>query len=101
MRSSESEIDAIVERDMALNNGDCDATYELIATIDHAFHSGEADFNGGLSLFDRLHNKLSRYYNITWEPQTVREIIATYGPDLFMPMLRELITVEMLNCYGI
>lgn len=101
LRVSEAEIDSVVRRDMAQNNGDCDATYELIAKIDHAFHSLDADFDGGLSLFDRLHDKLSRYYDIAWEPDTVRDIITTYGPALFMPMLRELVTVEMLNCYGI
>lgn len=78
-------------------------TPQTLLMIDYAYHNTDDDYDNGLSFLDRLHKKLSKFYPIQWNvpnlKQTVRD---AYNPSvMFIDILNEILTDDMVACYGI
>jgi len=85
------------------NNANKNITaYDLIA-IDYAYHCEDDDYDNGLSFIDRLHWKLSIYFDINWSPQGVRSYIMSSedNKQTYSTVINQLLTQEMIDCYGV
>ena len=87
-----------------LNNmQDNDITAEVLLMIDYAYHNTDNDYDAGLSFLDRLHKKLSMYFPIQWNVHNLKLTIRNSNTpsEVFLDILNEILTDEMIACYGV
>lgn len=82
-----------------MNEND-DVSLELIAMIDNAYHGEDPDYDGGLSFFNRLHWKLSLFFDISWTPEDMKNQVRN-APEEYMNLLKSITDQEKLNIYGV
>ena len=82
---------------------DCDISPEVLLMIDYAYHNTDYNYDDGLSFLDRLHWKLSMYYPIQWNLPNLKKMIReSNNPcSTFIDILNELLTEDMIACYGV
>jgi hypothetical protein len=82
---------------------ECDITPEFLLMIDFAYHNMDSNYEDGLSFLDRLHWKLSKYFQIQWNVQNLKAIIrSSNNPSgTFVDILNEILTEDMIACYGV
>jgi hypothetical protein len=97
-RKSQAEV-----MNMISNFQPIDFTPQTLLTIDYAFHSEDVDYDSGLSFLDRLHWKLSMYYPIQWNIQNLKNMIRNSNnpASTFVDVLNEILTDDMVTCYGV
>lgn len=85
-----------------MNDGD-DVSVELLVKIHHAYHWMDPDFDGGLSFLDKLHHKLTLYYDVAWDLDGIKSIIreSSKPEEEFYEILRQMLTADMIACYGV
>ena len=78
-------------------------TVETLLMIDHAFHNEDSDYEDGLSFLNRLHKKLSNFFEITWDVDYLKKIIkeSENPSQTFVEVLKEILTEDMIECYGV
>lgn len=78
-------------------------TAETLLMIDHAFHNEDEDYEDGLSFLNRLHKKLSNFFEITWDVEYLKKIIkeSENPSQAFVEVLKEILTEDMIECYGV
>lgn len=98
-RKTKEEIDSILNQYQ--DNDEISA--ELLLMIDFAYHNTDRNYDHGLSFLDRLHNKLSIYFPIQWNVQNLKLTIrSSNNPSgTFVDILNEILTRDMINCYGV
>ena len=77
---------------------------EMLISIHHAFHQHDTDFDGGLNFLDCLHHKLAPYFDeIMWDLDGIKDIIRTSPKpeEAYYEILEQMLTPEMIACYGI
>jgi hypothetical protein len=82
---------------------DVDITPEVLLMIDFAYHNTDNNYDGGLSFLDRLHWKLSKYFPIQWNVANLKKTIrdSNNPAGMFVDILNEIITDDMVACYGV
>lgn len=80
-----------------------DVSPEILLMIDYAYHSENEDYGDGLSFLDRLYNKLSLFFDINWNVENMKILIrnAQDPSSEFVVVLNELLTEDMIDCYGV
>ena len=80
-----------------------DITPEILLMIDYAYYHEDPNYGDGLSFLDRLYNKLSKYFNINWNVENMKILIRTAEDPSseFIVVLNELLTEDMIDCYGV
>jgi hypothetical protein len=73
---------------------------DVIVMIDHAYHSEDSDYDGGLSLFDRLHRKLSIFFELGWTAEDLKNQVRD-APDDYMNILKSILDNEKITVYGV
>lgn len=78
-------------------------TVETLVMIHYAYHHNDTDFDGGLNLLDLLYNKLKKHYEISWDVNGMKDIIRkSCNPEEdYYDLLHQMLTAEMIACYGI
>jgi hypothetical protein len=78
-------------------------TPEMLLMVDFAFHNTDDTYGDGTSFLDRLYEKLSRSFDIRWNVHTLKNIIhgSNSPPTTFVDILNEILTEEMIACYGV
>lgn len=89
--------------DMLKNIEEADVLPETLLTIDYAFHNTDENYDDGLSFLDRLHRKLSKFYPIQWNLENMKNTVRNSNnpATTFVDMLNEILTHDMLACYGL
>jgi hypothetical protein len=89
--------------DMLNNMQDVDITPEFLLMIDFAYHNTDNNYDEGLSFLDRLHWKLSTYFDIAWVVENLKSTIRESNTPsaTFVDILNEILTDEMVVCYGV
>jgi hypothetical protein len=97
-RKTRGEIDA-----MLLNMDSYDITPEILLMVDFAYHNMDSNYDDGLSFLDRLYWKLSKYYPIQWNVPNLKTMIrkSDNPATTFVDILNEILTEDMVICYGI
>jgi len=97
-RKTKEEID-----DMLKNMQDVDITPEILLMIDFAYHNTDRNYDYGLSFLDRLHRKLSMYFPIQWNVPNLKKMIRESNNPCgtFIDILNEILTENMVACYGV
>jgi hypothetical protein len=97
-RKTKEEVNRMVD---LLQDGD--VTSKMLLAIDFAYHNMDNDYEDGLSFLDRLHRKLSIYYPIHWNIQNMKDMIRNSNnpSSTFVDVLNEILTDEMILCYGV
>lgn len=79
-------------------------TLSDLVRVHYACYKDFDDFDGGLNLFDQLKKKLSLYYNNVqnWNVNKMKEEVrnSAHPEDEFMMTLDEILTQDMIDCYG-
>lgn len=78
-------------------------TVSTLLMIHYAYHHNDTDFDGGLKLIDKLHDKLTKYFDVCWDIENIKIIIRT-SPDPgfdYKYLLSQLMTPEMIACFGV
>jgi hypothetical protein len=90
-------------RDMLNNMQDVDITPEFLLMTDFAYHNTDNNYDEGLSFLDRLHWKLSTYFDIAWVVENLKSTIRESNTPsaTFIDILNEILTDEMVVCYGV
>jgi chromatin remodeling complex protein RSC6 len=80
-----------------------DISPEILLMIDYAYHSEDENYGDGLSFLDRLYKKLSLFFEINWEVEHLKILIRnSQNPSSeFVVLLNELLTEDMIQCYGV
>ena len=80
-----------------------DITVETLLTIDYAYHHEQADYEDGLSFLNRLHKKLSNFFELSWDIEYLKKIIkeSEDPSQAFVEVLKEILSEDMIECYGI
>lgn len=80
-----------------------DITPEIIVMIDYAYHNTDDNYENGLSFISRLHNKLSKYFEIDWDIENIKQaIVWSNEPTVtYIEVLKQLLTQEMIDWYGV
>lgn len=80
-----------------------EVSVEDLLNIYHHYHHKDANFEEGLGFLDRLHKKLSLYFPIQWDIPAMKKIVQESGiPQLaYVNLLREILTQEMIDVYGV
>jgi hypothetical protein len=79
-------------------------TPEILLMIDYAYYHDDPNYEDGLSFLDRLYNKLSKYFNVNWPLDIMKNTIrnAPNPFDAFLNVLGIMLdNQEMMECYGI
>ena len=78
-------------------------TPEILLMIDYAYHHEDENYGDGLSFLDRLYKKLSKYFELNWPLDTMKNTIrnAPNPPAAFEHMLYIMLDENMMECYGI
>ena len=82
---------------------DFDVSLDVIVQVYHVFHSQDDDYEGGLGFLNRLHHKLSQYYDIQWDLDGIKSILrgANKPEEEYYDILHQMLTPEMIACYGV
>ena len=72
---------------------------DLLIMIDYVFHHEDEDYDGGLSFFDRLHAKLSRFYTLFWEPESLKKTI--HSEEVYVAVVHSILDLQKVNVYGV
>ena len=88
---------------MLNNMQDVDITPEFLLMTDFAYHNTDNNYDEGLSFLDRLHWKLSTYFDIAWVVENLKSTIRESNTPsaTFIDILNEILTDEMVVCYGV
>ena len=80
-----------------------EATVETLVMIDYAYHNEDENYQEGLSFLDRLHKKLSNFFEISWDVEYLKDLLrkSENPSEDFIAVLKEILTQEMMECYGI
>ena len=80
-----------------------DITPEVLLMIDFAYHNGDNNYDSGLSFLDRLHRKLSIFFPIQWNVENLKTTVrnANDPAAMFLDILNEILTDEMIAVYGV
>ena len=97
-RKTKAEMDNILD-----NVDENNITAEILLMLDYAYHNTDEDYGDGLSFLDRLHWKLSLYFQINWNMNNLKDTIRNSNQpcNTFVNILNEILTQEMLACYGV
>ena len=89
--------------EMLKNMQDIDITPEVLLMVDFAFHNTDPNYDHGLSFLDRLHTKLSMYYQIDWNVDNLKLTIrnANDPAGMYIDILNEILEDDMIACYGV
>jgi len=98
-RKTKQEVDSILDN----MEDEYELTPEILLMIDYVYHNEDDDYEGGLSFLDRLHKKLSLYFEIQWNLPVLKNMIkSTDNPQAaFIYILNELLKPEMISIYGV
>lgn len=90
------------EMDDIINNAQ-NITAEILLMIDYAYHNTDQNYDAGLSFLDRLHWKLSMYFDVHWHPQNLKDIVrhSANPAETFLQLLNTILTQQMIDCYGV
>lgn len=82
---------------------DGDVPLDVIVQVYHVFHNQDDDFEGGLGFLNRLHHKLSMYFDIAWDVDGIKSILRESGKpeEEYYDILNQMLTPEMIACYGV
>lgn len=82
---------------------DTEITPEILLMIDYAFHNTDDNYDHGLSFLDRLHKKLSKYFDLQWNIPNLKDMIrsSTYPCMTYLDILNEILTDKMIMVYGV
>jgi len=82
---------------------DVNITSNDLISIDYKYHCNDENYDNGLSFIDRLHKKLSIYYTLDWEIGELKDYIyhARDEKHTYAYVVNEILTQEMINCYGV
>jgi hypothetical protein len=82
---------------------DVGITAEVLLMIDYAYHNTDDNYNDGLSFLDRLYTKLSVYFPIQWNVENLKSVIESSNDPsrTFVDILNEILTDQMIECYGV
>jgi hypothetical protein len=89
-----------IEEIISKTSEDEDLTLALITMIDHAYHCEDENYDGGLSFFDRLHWKLSFFFEISWTPEDLKTQVRN-APEEYMNVLKSILDEEKIDVYGL
>ncbi len=75
----------------------------VLMMIHYTYHRDDEDFDGGLKLIDLLYNKLSKYFDIEWDVENMKNVIrnSEYPGYDYLDILNNLLTPEMIVVFGI
>lgn len=98
-RKTQIEVDKILDS----IDDEYEITPELLLMIDYVYHHEDEDYDGGLSFLDRLHKKLSLYFQINWDVVNLKNMVrmAEHPEPVFVYILNELLNPDMVSCYGV
>jgi len=98
-RKTQAEVDEILDN----MNDEYEITPEVLLMIDYVYHNEDENYDGGLSFLDRLHKKLSLYFQINWDTKSLKNMIKTaeHPGAAFVYILNELLKPDMISCYGV
>jgi hypothetical protein len=82
---------------------DGDVPLSVIVQIYHVYHNQDDDYEGGLGFLNRLHHKLSMYFDIQWDLDGIKSIIreSSKPEEEFYGILHQMLTPEMIAVYGV
>jgi hypothetical protein len=82
---------------------DGDVPLSVIVQIYHVYHNQDEDYEGGLGFLNRLHHKLSMYFDIQWDLDGIKSILRESGKpeDEYYDILHQMLTPEMIAVYGV
>lgn len=82
---------------------DGDVPISVLVQIYHVYHSQDEDYEGGLGFLNRLHHKLSMYFDIEWDLDGIKSILreASKPEEEFYEILHQMLTPEMIVVYGV
>jgi len=97
-RKTKTEINEILK-----NIQENEITPELLLMIDYAYYNTDPDYDDGLSFLDRLHRKLSMYFQIQWNVKNLKKLVRNSNnhSSTFIDILNEILDSEMIECYGV
>jgi hypothetical protein len=80
-----------------------DITPEVLLMIDYAYHNTDNDYDDGLSFLNRLYTKLSEPFHLQWNLPNLKQFIRSSNdpPQMFLDVLNEILTDEMILYYGV
>lgn len=80
-----------------------DITPTVLLMIDYAYHNTDDNYDDGLSFLDRLHKKLSRYFDLQWNIPKLKYTVRTSSNPFvtYRDMLNEIVTPRMIAIYGV
>ena len=76
---------------------------EIIVQIYHVYHNQDEDYEGGLGFLNRLHHKLSMYFDIQWDLDGIKSILreANKPQEEYYDILHQMLTPDMIAVYGV
>lgn len=82
---------------------DDDIPVSTIIGVHHAYHSDDADFDGGLSLLDFIHKKLNKPFKLNWDVESMKNLIrrSSNPSNALVGVLTVAMTREMIAYYGL
>jgi hypothetical protein len=89
---------------MLSSNNEIKLTPKILLMIDYAYYHDDPNYGDGLSFLDRLHNKLSNYFNVNWPLDIMKNTIrnAPKPFDAFLNVLYIMLdNQEIMEFYGI
>lgn len=80
-----------------------EASVETLVMIDYAYHNEDENYQEGLSFLDRLYKKLSNFFEISWDVEYLKDLLrkSENPSEDFIAVLKEILTQDMMECYGI
>lgn len=93
------------ELDNVLNGLEVDGEVPLnvLVQVYYFYHNQDSDYEGGLGFLNRLHHKLSMYFDIEWDLDGIKSILreSSKPEEEFYEILHQMLTPEMIACYGV
>lgn len=82
---------------------DGEVPLNVLVQVYHVYHKQDDDFEGGLGFLNRLHHKLSMYFDIEWDLDGIKSILreSNKPEEEFYEILHQMLTPEMIACYGV
>lgn len=82
---------------------DGDVPLNVIVQIYHVYHNQDEDYEGGLGFLNRLHHKLSMYFDIEWDLDGIKSILreANKPQEEYYDILHQMLTPDMIAVYGV
>ena len=75
----------------------------VLVMIYNIYHNQDDDFEDGLGFLNRLHHKLSMYFDIQWDLDGIKSILrqSTKPEDEYYDILNQMLTPDMITVYGV